>query len=187
MKRLPIILLVLALAAGLGCQSTPDEQPSDDPSYAAATNQTDLYPDEGPPLRECPDYDSQRGEICRLTPVDDAEVRIRVRFPETTTVESTEPIPSELIRFRFLGRQEDFVACMIPAARQRWTGQVDTSIKATLTGATFEHVTVAPMGLPDDVTRCFGELTRRLRVKRPPGGSDARITQPVSVSVRPVQ
>lgn len=176
-----LVLLLFGCQSSPGVQATPDESPAKQ-TATSSTPPTAAYPDEGPPLRRCPDYESQSGEICRLTPVSGGEVRLRVRFPDSTHIDSTEPIPADLVRFRFLGRLEDFAACLIPASRDGWTGQADTAIKATLVGSRFDHVTMGPAGLPETATACFRELTRRLRVKRAPG-PEARVTQPVVVHV----
>ncbi|MGM0557669.1 MAG: hypothetical protein ACQEVA_14895 [Myxococcota bacterium] len=176
------ILPVLGMLLVAACQSAPPEQAQGDPTYPKSEDDARAYPEDGPPLRECEQVEASSGEICRLTPVDDREVRVRVRFPDSTSIDSTAPVPADLIRFRFLGRLEDFAACVIPAARQGWTGRAETAIEATLVGATFEHVTMAPAGLPEETTACFQELTRRLRVTRAPG-EDARITQPTTILV----
>jgi hypothetical protein len=175
--RIVVLTATLVVAA---CQSAPAPQPHADPADNADDQPT--YPESGPPLRECLDFEPSRGEICRLTPHDEGEVRIRVRFPDTTKVESPTPVPEDLVRFRFLGRLDDYAACVIPAVRQSWTGRVDTAIKAILVGSRFEHVTMAPAGMPEETTACFVALTRRLRVTRAPG-EDARITQAATVHV----
>lgn len=182
-----MLFLAWGCRTGAGEPKAEALEATSNASVATSDSSTvsELYPEGGPPLRPCPNHESATGETCRLTPVPGGERRLLIRFPSTTTAESESFIPPDLIRFRFLGRSEDFLACLIPATREGWTGNAETAIKATLVGSNLAHVTMAPAGLPENATGCFKELTRRLRVAREPG-EDARITQPTTILVEPV-